>query len=877
MLKTLRRKNVTSEEVLPDLSEEPLAARVPQPFELNSSAGHRNLLSTPEGPWAFWLLTEVDWPHTATDHRDRILNAQAQRWSELVGHEIYLLDLTSPFPHKSYAERLYAENPDRLEDREDARTFDDLTSAAQIHTIELGARKSASVLGIRLSDDKVDDSHLGMLLSDEPLTGKHGRLEATRRKLRELDSAVRREAFEAQPLTARSLGWVLHATVGMGAPVPGVALRTSPDETWNHDQMAGFTNPVYPTASPYAPTTVIRTMRDSKQYTRHVAVLHADVLADREANGLRHPWLSWAHTVDQEVVVVARGYIVSGKEIAESATVDRRKAKNIAEHYEEHDDDPPLRVRRGIDRARETEDEVNSEHREISTRFHGVVQFAVMGDTEDDALENARALTAEASEKQKIELSHDYAQFASWRSFIPGETAMYSGHLTRMPTRFLAAGVPNASTSGGDPTGFLVGNIAGGHDVFLFDLFGGAKRDTSNVLAIGGDQGAGKSSFAAALMDFAATCGIRTVGYDPSGPWAELTKMPHLKNEARHLDLSSAKPGTLVPHLMIPEPRRVDFDSDDEYREAVGEAATERMELCIDSFRDMLPYSMVAGDRTGAVAGLIEKHVTKAGGAYGTDPWQILDSIRNESESTHSDLARAIAERLESRTQLKDGALVFPTRGKDVSEAPLAVMNSAVFTVITMNGLTMPPRDQPNRETWSRQQQQAVPIVNLGSRFAQRIIYADKDPKVIMSDELGLSTGGSTSFNSFLTRSSYDSRKWMALIGMLFQNPNLLTRLDDQITNLLGSVWIGRMGGAAAQAALPLVRLPEGRGFDQEIARLEQGEFVVRHWDSKRKVRRVRVDRDWWHEDFMAASNTTAGGAATPYDEGIGELFGGVA
>lgn len=875
-MKNLLSRRASVKPSTPDFSDEPSVTRDPVALELNMTAAHRNLINTPEGVWAFYVLGEQDWQHRSGSHRTRILSGATHRWAELIGHEIYLRGVTSPFGHKAMASRLYEDHPDRLTDVEGARTFRDLADSAQIHTLRLGARKSSTILGVRLSDDTVRDTELATLFSADELVEREATLEPLRRKLRAITKSVSREGFSAKPISARALGWLIHASVGIGAPVPAAVMDVDRDG-WANETIPGFTNPVYPTASPYAPTVTVRTLRESKTHLSHVAILHAEEWADREPDHVHGPWLYWLNSLDFTVDWCIRAMVMAGSELASTATVDRRRGQNIASHHEEHGDDAPPKIQRGIKRARVVEDEVTSGRAEIATRLRGVVMFAVNGATEDDALELASTLSVEAADKQGLTLTHDYGQFAYYRALTPGEPCPMSGHITQMPAYFLATGVPNGSVSGGDPSGWLVGNIGGGHDLFLLDPFGGSRRDKSNVLALGGDQGAAKSSTAAAMMDFTASCGIRTIGYDPSGPWAELTKLPHLKGNARHLDLSSAKPGTLVPHLMIPEPAPADYVVNgtldrQQYASAVAEAKTERMELCIDAFRDLLPHGMVTGDLTGRVAGTVEEAVTHIGGAYGTDPWKILAHMDGMGED-----GKRIAGHLRARAQLADGALVFPAQGRDVDEDYVDhLMDQAVLTIITMGGLTLPPKDQ-DRSTWSSQALRSIPIINLGTRFATRVIYADKKPKAVWSDELGISTGGAGAFSSFITRSSFDSRKWHALIGLLFQNPNILAALNDQISNLLGSVWIGRMDEGAAKGAVPLLRLPENAGYEQEILTLDQGEFLVRHWDKNNSVRRVRVDRDWWHQDLFDATNTTPGGAES-YDESRGaDIFGGAA
>ncbi len=152
------------------------------------------------------------------------------------------------------------------------------------------------------------------------------------------------------------------------------------------------------------------------------------------------------------------------------------------------------------------------------------------------------------------------------------------------------------------------------------------------------------------------------------------------------------------------------------------------------------------------------------------------------------------------------------------------------------------------------------------------MIYADKKPKCVMSDELGISTGGTSAFGSFVTRASFDSRKWQALVGLVMQNPNILTALDDQISNLIGSAWVGHMSEEAARASLPLLRLKEDSGYHETIQGLEQGEFMVRDWT--KRVRKVRVDRDWWHQDLLDALDTTPEGEGSYRETLDGEFAG---
>ena len=850
-------------------TSEPDTTDPASPAQLRIRAAYKNLAITPDGIWAFYLLDGVDWPLQTAERRAATMTDQTYRWADLAGHRIWLRGLHAPFPHQQYAKRLYEDSPKRLYPAQ-GRSFEDLVDAAQMHTIELGARRSASVLGALVSTYKLQHpTDLAIVAGDKPATASQGELDRVRRELREITTAVARPGFGARPLSASELRWVIHASAGMGAPVPAALLHHD-RHAISLDDVPGFTNPVYATEAPYAPTTVLRTNRELRQHTTHVAVLHVDDFEERDtARGDLAPFLAWAGSLEFPVEYCVVADVVDGRDLKGAAELDRRRAKNIAEHHEEHNDDPPARVLRGIDRAREVEDEVQNGTREVAARLRGVVMFAVTGETEEEALETASDLTVTAARQQGMKLVHDHGQYGYYRAFIPGEECPVSGHVTQMPGYFFASGVPNATSSAGDPTGLLIGNIAGSHDVFVFDPLGGTKRNRSNLVAIGSDPGGGKSTLGGALADFIASRGIRTVGYDPSGPWSRLCELPHLRDNARHLSLTGAHRGVLVPHLMVVDPRPGDYDTDAEYLLAVEEARAERMELAIDSFRDLLPYAMVSGDRTGAIQGTIESAVTDVGGDYGTDPWQIVARLE-----AMGDVGRAIAERLRARAQLKDGALVFPDPRKDVDDEPgKRLMEQAALTVITMEGLALPPKDQPDRSLWSRQALASVPILNLGARFATRTIYADRKPKAVLLDELGISTGGAGSFSSFAVRSSFDSRKWHALVALIFQNPNTLTKLDAPIGNLIGSAFIGRMDDAAARDALPLLGLRGDSGYHEVITGLERGEFVVRDW--RDRVRKVYVDRDWWDPALLAALDTNPEGEGT-YDEADG-IFSGVA
>jgi len=854
----LFRRHRDDPETAPPLPEQEAPARTDGALAILHT--HKHLALTEDSLWAFYRLGGVDWPMRDQASRSLIVTAQTHRWADLIGKRIWLRGTSSPFPHRRFARGLYERYPAPLvPDDPEAMTFPDMVDAAQLYILGNQARRQVSVLGVRVltGEGKIPVAdRLADLLSTGALANdKDGVLDRMRQEMRDITEIMARPGFEASPLRGSDLRWLTHASLGMGAPVPADLIgATSGDEnTTEAEELEAFTSPVVATKRPYGLTTRVRTLRGNTVYDAHVAVLHAERIEDRDADEPDlMPFLSWTQTLDQAVEYVAIMDVIDGRSLTGAAELIRRRARNISEHHIEHGDTPPAQVLRGIDRAALVEDEVTNAPAHQAARVRGVIMLAVTGPDEETVCRDAARLTSQAASDQGITLTHDFGQYANYRAFTPGEPALLTGHITQMPTEFLAAGVPNATSQAGDVTGFLVGRMAASADVLVMDLHGGTRANKSNMMLIGADPGAGKSNLAGGLAAFSAFAGIRTVGFDPSGPWARLTELPHLRSDARHLSLTGGHKGVLVPHLLVPEPLREDYLTPEDYRAALHEAAAERMELCIDAFRDLLPLGMVANDHAGIVQRTIEDAVTKVGGGYGTNPWAVVDRLANHG----GDVGRGIAEALYARSQLKDGALIFPDTERDMDDDKLtALLDSATLTIITMEGLMLPPADQPNRAHWTRAQLASVPILNLGARLAMRVVYADKRPKTVMLDELGISTGGAGSFSTFAVRSSFDSRKWNAAVGLVFQNPATLMALDPQISNLAGAAFIGRMKDeSTAHAALPLLRLPDDSGYHKAVQALETGEFLVRDWAGR--VRKARVDMDWWDPRLIEALDT---------------------
>ena len=154
-----------------------------------------------------------------------------------------------------------------------------------------------------------------------------------------------------------------------------------------------------------------------------------------------------------------------------------------------------------------------------------------------------------------------------------------------------------------------------------------------------------------------------------------------------------------------------------------------------------------------------------------------------------------------------------------------------------------------------------------------RVMYADRDPKQVTMDELGIVAAGGQGASPVLLRGGTESRKFGATVNVVGQTPSMFTALGDQVSNLVGFVAVGMMDEVTALECLPLLGLRPESGHAQTITSLGRGEFVVRratvnagHRDVMR--RRVYVDRSWWHPELLAALDTTPGGEGS-YDAGV--------
>ncbi len=815
-----------------------------------------------DGVWAYFVLAPQDQMFATPHDRERTYGAQIFRLRSLVGRRIYIRGTLSPSPVSAYGAAMmrFTEGMSVAQ----ASAYADMIGRAQQVMIGYDAMNPVSLVGVQITKTPVRPEHLPLLASPSAIIPTElSRLNDVRRQLMQVTTAVRREGYAARPINGPGLLWMIHASRGLGCPSPPLILDGDNVEAREWTQVDGFTDGVYATASEFSPTVHVSALRSLKQYDAHVVVQPVKDFGPRDLEDHSMlPWLGWALGQNEPdigpVDFVVLGEIIAGEDLVQTAGLDRRRAQSTQDDYQQHDEAPPPAIGRGIMLASRIEDEVSTAPPEIAARFKGVVLFATSGPTVGDALDRAEQFRLRAAREQNLTLAHDVkAQYALYRSFTPGaretgDPAVIGGYETRQPLYYLASGIPNGFAPSGDRIGMPVGPVGGATDFYLYDPHGAPARNVSGLTAILGKQGTGKSSFAGSCIVWSALSGHRNVFTDPSGMMRRICDLPELRGDSYVFDLAKARPGTAVPSLLVPDPRRGDFMNDLAWRRAMGEARTARIDGTLDVFRELLPHQIVMSERGAYLMTALEEAVTQHGGDYGADPWEIIARLKEAGEH-----GAAVAKILETRGE---GTVFFPERGRDVDAETLqARFERATLTGISLEGVAVPPPGLA-RPSWTRDQQRSAPLLLVSSMLALMAMYADRNETLLTLDELGILATHGQGVSQVVMRAGTESRKFGTTVHVVGQNGSMFTGLGEEVSNLLGAAFVGQMDLKAARVCLPLLGLDLDSGHDRTITNLERGEFLVSRTTgqgSATAVRRVYADRGWWTPDMWEALDTT--------------------
>lgn len=807
--------------------------------------------------WAYWHLASQR--HSFRSENDRVssVTAGALRYAGMMGMNGHLRVTSRPQVPEDWATATRAGMVDPLPD------VDRVLARSVRRLRSLNCELKETYLGLRIARPTV-----GRVAA---MVGAGGRVDEmyVAERLEKLNRLVAGAGLRGKPVPKATLEWLLHRSAALGVPDPDGVLAGDLDELadrarWETDPPGGRRSAINHVRMP------------GGDVTRHVAVVTFGRMAEvSEAD----PWLARPDALGVPYDLSVRFRVLTDKEVAGRLRKALARVKGQWAHSVEHDQEPDPTLVSAMDRGAIVTAELAEGFSDLRARVELWGRIAVSGVDEKECMAAADAIVDLYQPKVRAVIPR--GQFRLAMEFVPCEELSNPRAYSRqMPVTTFAAGLPAVTARIGTPTGHLFGFTVGaaGRHPFTWDLHDAMEnRERPGVTRIGGTPGSGKSTALGHIVYVAALSGVRCMVLDPSGPLGRLCDLPEFAGVAQHIDLMNARPGSLNPWVVIPDPRRSDFGSHPVgaklYAKACRLVAGERRALCADSLAMLLPLAVMeqpaASDALYAAVRAIVDGPT-------TSPLDAL-AVLAKGDFADADFdqiraGRTMAHRLHDMTDLPGAQLLFPTGDSDLDYQPTA--EPPRLTVITMADLVLPDETRPRAE-WTTTERLAMANLPSAAWLASRVMYDDRDERTVFAvDEFrGLTLVSAGRYLSM--RTSRDSRKFDTRV--LFAGQNFadfeavgLRASDDGLQNLVDNDICGRTEGDGPQAAaIRAMRLPADAGYEAMLGHLsdhEEGvegrsgvrEFVVT--DGRGGCEVVQWDRDILPAHVREALDTTATG-----------------
>ncbi|GAA4808988.1 ATP-binding protein [Actinomycetospora chlora] len=829
-----------------------------------------NLARTASSVTAWYRLAPQPWSFRSDSQRETLIRQIATQFGELQGRWLHVRVTSRPYPVALWAEAFDHNAPGRLPDVPGALSWEGFLEGEQRHLMGLSMSDKEVFLGVEVSGRSVVDRWLE---GAAPLLGRlvpsaaTAELEALESEIAHVEALVSRAGLDAVPATAEDMAWLMHRSCSLGLPAPRTVAPASGDH-WETEDLAAFTDGVSLQQEPYAPTVQVLGRFGTQPVQRHVAVLSVGLMDALRIPEADDPWMQRSDRLPFPVEWSARIYVRKPEEVAGELQRQMGKVRSQIRHYtHDHDLDPPMSLARQADRVLQIEDELSGGLTQLNTRVYGWWRVAVSGRDEAEALTRAQQVLD--LYRPRVAMEHPEAQYAYAREFIPGEPLASTAYRRRGSVTWVAAGVPAASASVGDRRGVMIGETctATRRPVAWDPWMAQEVRRASGLTAVVGGLGSGKSFLTGLLVYKTLRAGARWTVLDPSGPLAELTKLPELAPFSRHIHLLGADPGILNPYRVVAEPRRDHFldedDPDKAWRRERSLAAATRRRLVLDVLTGLLPFDVARLPHTRIV---LLRAVREVGGAPDRDPGQVIAVLRRHAREgeEHADV---VADFLEERRELPQAALLFPDESADPRADPWLGEEDYRLTVLTMQGMALPRPGSP-REEWTDGESLAVELLNLASWLTQRTIYtADRNlRKGVALDETHFLSQIPTG-KVLIDRLARDSRKFNVRALFASQLAGDLLRVPG-FASLVNAVFVGRTDDEEAQAeALRLLRVPTDVGYEEMLGTLsprprhdDRPDDTPRQFvfaDGHGGVEKIRIDLEGPHLEHLRATLDT--------------------
>ncbi|TWF77671.1 AAA domain-containing protein [Pseudonocardia hierapolitana] len=787
---------------------------------LRSIEGHLTRTGTQVMAW--YRLAAQAWSFRSDSQREALIRQIAAQLGELQGRWLHLRVTTRPYPVHMWAESFDHNALGRMPDVAGALGWDGFLEGEQRHLMGLSMSDKEVFLGIEVSGRRTLDRWVERAA---PVLGKvapaavRAEIAALSSEVAHLDALVAGAGLDAVPASSDDIAWLMHRSCSLGLPAPRT-LNVVPggSHRWETEDLAAFTDGVEMHQEPYAPTVQVVGRLRAQTVSRNVAVLSLGLMEGLRIPEVDDPWMQHSDRLPFPVEWSARIYVRKPEEVAGELQRQMGKVRSQIRHYtHDHDLDPPMSLARQADRVLEVEDELTSGLTQLNTRLYGWWRIAVSGKDEAEAISRAQQVLDVY--RPKVQIEHPEAQYRYAREFIPGEPLASTAYRRRGSVMWAAAAVPAATASVGDRRGIMIGETctATRRPVAWDPWLAQEVRRASGLTAVVGGLGSGKSFLTGLITYKTLRAGARWTLLDPSGPLAQLTRLPELAPFSRHINLLRADPGILNPYRVVAEPRPEHFADEEDperaWRRERSLAAATRRRLVLDVLTGLLPYDVARIPHTRIV---LLRAVREVGGAPDRHPGQVIDVLRRHARDGE-DHAGVVADFLSERRELPQAALLFPDTSRD---DPWQADRDYRLTVLTMQGMTLPRPGSP-REEWTDAEALAVELLNLASWLTQRTIYdADRNlRKGVALDETHFLSQVPTG-KVLIDRLARDSRKFNVRALFASQLAGDLLRVSG-FASLVNAVFVGRTDDEEAQRdALRLLKVPTGVGYEQMLGTL---------------------------------------------------------
>lgn len=823
--------------------------------------GH--IATTASETWAFFRLRPMFIDALTPHETDALIRDAADRVASLAAvgaGDVWLRVTAVPFPSAEYEQRLRTPLGDKVvEDAPGGMSRDEIVERAAWHPLDLSkgldSRWPVAVVGVKIGDVRLERCDIARVLDDVAEPASRGAVAPVRERLNDVTQALALPGWEAEPITDAGFTWLYDASLALGHYMP----QQRPGEPGPLDGAR-----VTSWQSSDGTTMPVTVDRDGERETVHVRMLRLADWRERDTT-VMPPWIAWAMTRPYRVDVAGRFTVRTPEQSVAAVRRAVRRNEGIRKHMQVFDKPLPDTLKRALRRGPDLLDEMESGSDAEGTQIEGQWVFAVAGDTEREAIDNAKRFKAQAAPGKGDEdgrgpgliLDAPPAQWAEGRKFLPCEKwPTMRGHIQHQSPLMVASGLANATSRAGDSTGAPWGPISGSGDFYLFDAFGGIRRNKAGVFGVVGDQGSGKSTVLSYLAWWLAIVEqVPVTIVDPSGKIADQLRVPELWPHTREIRLDpSGRPGILASHFLTPDPVRELFDTQDEYDDAVQVASTERIESAIDAALAAMSTPARAADP--AVVSCIRSAVTKeVGGRYGVQPSEIIDAIARTG-----DIGPDVAAEISAYRSMSGGRLLWGDRVGPASDYDTASGGQALITIVSVAGVTSPRGSDPS--TWTTAEARSVVLLAGAAKLAAAHIWQDTRPKAFLVDEATNLLVGTNAFHALVQRGALDSRKYACSFVLAMHLSDTLLRVGSQAKSLFGAAALLRTSRDNAVEALPMLGVRAGLGWEDVAETLGDGRMVMSGWD--RRTVLTELDLSWLPDAFRMQLSTSPLEAADP-------------